>query len=274
MRSRCYNPNNRSYSNYGGRGIVVCATWRSSFEAFFRDVGEVPSDEHTLDRIDNDGNYELGNVRWATWTEQGRNRRTNHLVTAFGCTKPITAWAEEFGISRYVIAARLIAGWSPEDAIYKARRFSMPKRRDANAPYWQQLREAERSIIVFALEHGQTLRGTAALLGISPNYLSERVAELGISTPDVRPGPKPGTKPNRIVRPELRVVPGAGTPPSAVAEDPEEEELEDKDDEDEDEDDEGDDEDTAPGDEDEDDDQDEGEADDDDDKNDARETGN
>lgn len=86
----------------------------------------------------------------------------------------------------------------------------MPKRRDEQAPYWQQLRVAERGIIEYALEHGITIRGTATILGISPNYLGERLRLLGIPVPDVRPGPKPGTK--RPVAPKLRVVEEA--PPS------------------------------------------------------------
>jgi len=85
----------------------------------------------------------------------------------------------------------------------------MPKRRDEQAPYWQQLRVAERGIIEYALEHGITIRGTAAILGISPNYLGERLRLLGIPVPDVRPGPKPGTK--RSTTPKLRVV--EETPP-------------------------------------------------------------
>lgn len=84
----------------------------------------------------------------------------------------------------------------------------MPKKRDMNAPYWQQLREAERRIIEYALEHGGSLRGTAAILGISSNFLSERARELGVPTPEVRPGPKPGTP-----RPALRVVPPDGEVP-------------------------------------------------------------
>lgn len=151
----------------------------------------------------------------------------------------------------------------------------MPKRRDENAPYWMQLREAEKRIIEYALEHGRTIRGTAAILGISPNYLSERTRELGISTPDVRPGPKPGSRPNRLPpRPELRVVLGEGAmPTSAIVEDPEADEDEDEDeledalegdeeegDEDEGDEDEGDEE--------------ENEDDDDDDEDDARTTGN
>lgn len=92
----------------------------------------------------------------------------------------------------------------------------MPKRRDEGAPYWVQLRQAERSVIEFALIHGQTIRGTAAILGISPNFLSERVRELGITPPEVRPGPKPGSKPNRPAVPQLRVVSEVPEAPEAV----------------------------------------------------------
>jgi hypothetical protein len=91
----------------------------------------------------------------------------------------------------------------------------MPKKRDEQGPYWVQLREAERSIIVFALTHGATIRGTATLLGTSPNFLAGRMRELGIPTPEVKPGPKRGTKP---ARPALRVVSGNGTAPEDAPE--------------------------------------------------------
>lgn len=75
MKQRCHNPNFRFYANYGGRGIAVCERWRKSFEAFYADMGPRPSKQHTLDRLDNDGNYEAGNVAWRTWSEQNSNRR-------------------------------------------------------------------------------------------------------------------------------------------------------------------------------------------------------
>jgi hypothetical protein len=80
MKARCANPRAQNYVHYGGRGITVCARWRDSFEAFLEDLGERPGGT-TLDRIDPDGHYEPGNVRWATWKEQRQNRRPRKIAT-------------------------------------------------------------------------------------------------------------------------------------------------------------------------------------------------
>jgi hypothetical protein len=75
MRRRCLNANDKNYRDYGGRGIGICKRWLNSFENFLADVGRAPDPEYTIDRINNDGNYELGNVRWATREQQAKNKR-------------------------------------------------------------------------------------------------------------------------------------------------------------------------------------------------------
>lgn len=84
MYARCYNPKHKSFSDYGGRGITICQQWRESFEAFFADVGLRPDPKRSLDRIDPDGNYEPGNVRWATWSEQRMNQRRSPALAKPG----------------------------------------------------------------------------------------------------------------------------------------------------------------------------------------------
>lgn len=80
IKQRCYNPNSNFYANYGGRGIKMCDRWLNSPELFIKDMGIRPSNKHSIDRIDNNGNYEPSNVRWATQKEQCRNQRKNKLI--------------------------------------------------------------------------------------------------------------------------------------------------------------------------------------------------
>jgi hypothetical protein len=119
MMNRCYDARTLGYELWGGRGITVCERWRGKhgFENFLADMGEPPSTKHSIDRIDNDGNYEPGNCRWATAKEQLRNRRTNWNVTFGGKTQCISAWVEELGIPRPTLTNRLKRGWSVERAM-------------------------------------------------------------------------------------------------------------------------------------------------------------
>lgn len=114
MRARCEDAGN---DRYGGRGITVCARWSESFAAFAEDVGPRPFEGASLDRIDNDRGYEPGNVRWATPTEQGRNKEGNRVVMAFGVARCVAAWSEVYGVRPGTIRARLDAGWPAERAV-------------------------------------------------------------------------------------------------------------------------------------------------------------
>lgn len=107
-RSRCNNPNVKGYANYGGRGIEFRF---KSFQAFLNDVGRKPTPQHSLDRIDPNGHYEVGNIRWATSKEQSRNKRKNTLLTFNQKTQCVAEWADEIGISRRTISSRMILRW-------------------------------------------------------------------------------------------------------------------------------------------------------------------
>lgn len=116
MHQRCNNPKAEGYENYGGRGIRVSQEW-DSFETFYDDMGEPPEDT-TLDRkLTNEG-YSKENCKWSTWKEQHRNRRDNHLLTAFGQIKCMTEWCEEYGIPVSTLKNRLYrAKMTVEDAL-------------------------------------------------------------------------------------------------------------------------------------------------------------
>jgi hypothetical protein len=117
MIQRCTNPNCSGYAYYGGRGIQVCDRWKTSYSAFLEDMGRRPSPLHSIDRANNNGNYEPGNVRWATRDDQARNKRSNNNITAFGKARCITDWAEDLSIQPSAISTRLANGWTPEDAV-------------------------------------------------------------------------------------------------------------------------------------------------------------
>jgi hypothetical protein len=116
MHQRCNNPKNRSYLHYGGRGIKVCERW-SDFSAFYSDMGPRPSSKHSLERLDNDGDYCPENVIWATLHEQSRNRSNNRWATINGETLVLADWFSRGGISICAFYGRLRRGWTVEDAL-------------------------------------------------------------------------------------------------------------------------------------------------------------
>lgn len=116
MRTRCNNPNARHYERYGGRGIKICERW-DSFENFLSDMGEKPTDAHTLERRDNLGNYEPENCFWATAIEQNNNTRRNIYVTIKGETLTARQWARKVEMNYGTFISRIRRGWAPEDAI-------------------------------------------------------------------------------------------------------------------------------------------------------------
>jgi hypothetical protein len=128
MRSRCDDPTNNQYHNYGGRGITYCERWKK-FENFFADMGNKPSRIHSLDRKENNGNYEKSNCRWATPKEQGSNKRNNHLVEIAGKTDTFANWCRYFGLQFSTVKRRIRKGWTPALALSTPAGPTGPKRK-------------------------------------------------------------------------------------------------------------------------------------------------
>lgn len=118
IKTRCYNPRDKSYQGYGSRGIVMSDEWLRSFPAFLRDMGRRPGLGFTIDRINNDGPYCKDNCRWATVREQTWNRRTSRMLTANGKRQCVAAWSVETGIPAATIRYRVNHGWPEEKAVF------------------------------------------------------------------------------------------------------------------------------------------------------------
>lgn len=112
MKTRCLDPRNAGYKNYGGRGITVCDRWLNSFEAFLQDMGQKPGPEYSIDRIDNSLSYNPDNCCWATRADQNRNTRRTKMLSFNGETLCLADWAERTGIPAQTLARRIARGWS------------------------------------------------------------------------------------------------------------------------------------------------------------------
>lgn len=121
MKRRCYNPEEKFYKDYGGRGIKICDEWmdkkegHSNFQKWAVENGW--EEGRSIDRIDVNGNYEPSNCRWATPEEQANNRRNNNYITINGVTKTTSEWARQIGISQNAFTGRINSGWTGEELL-------------------------------------------------------------------------------------------------------------------------------------------------------------
>lgn len=166
MWKRCVDPRNEAYARYGGRGIKVCDRWRDFF-TFVEDMGKRPSKRHSLDRIDNDGNYEPSNCRWASHNQQINNRRSTVWITSSdGQTKTLTQWAAELGVSRETIKRRLEE--TPDDQAGALERATVN-------------REEERKVKITVDGETRSLQGWSKKNGIPSKIIWQRINRDGWS---------------------------------------------------------------------------------------------
>lgn len=117
-KERCYNKSCKKYPRYGGRGIKVCDRWKDSFENFYIDMGDPPTEKHTLGRIDNDGDYCPENCRWETYQDQMNNTSRTVLLTFDGKTQSVTQWNDDLGFKRGTLRRRIVDfGYSVDMAL-------------------------------------------------------------------------------------------------------------------------------------------------------------
>jgi len=117
MKYRCNNPDSQMYHKYGGRGIKVCVRWNESFKNFITDMGMRPSPKHSIERIDNNGDYTPSNCKWALSIDQMNNRSVSVFYAYNGISKTATQWGREFGLNDVTLVRRIKNGWSMEKAL-------------------------------------------------------------------------------------------------------------------------------------------------------------
>lgn len=178
---RCTNANSRSYLHYGGRGISVCEEWQHDFQAFHTHVSQLPhcgEAGYSIDRIDNDGNYEPGNVRWSTASQQTRNQRRNRLYTYNGKSQCLAEWAEEYAIDYGRLKGRIKLGWTMEDALNNPNGVRRAGKNRPVYPYGERHQHAkltDADVINIRKRHtqGETCTHIAAEYGMSRGAIAK-----------------------------------------------------------------------------------------------------
>jgi hypothetical protein len=118
IRTRCLNSNDKTFKNYGQRGICICNEWKNNFKVFHDwAIANGYSDNLTIERINNDGDYEPSNCKWADDIEQANNKRTSRIITFNGMAKTLSQWAKYYNINYNMLFERLKRGWTFEKAI-------------------------------------------------------------------------------------------------------------------------------------------------------------
>lgn len=162
MRERCNSKNHVKYNDYGGRGITICKEWQDSFDTFLEDMGEKPDKSYSIDRIDNNGNYEPSNCKWSTRKEQQNNRRNCWYITLNGETLTITQWSERMDIHHQVIRNRIKhLKWSEYDAVFT------PLTRDKD--------DKRPEIIIKLINQGVSVSDLAYLIKCKEEYIETLV---------------------------------------------------------------------------------------------------
>jgi hypothetical protein len=153
--------------------------WDENFDQFFTDMGPRPSPKHSLDRINNEGDYEPGNVRWATAKEQARNTSATRFLTVAGVTKPLTQWAEEIGLTIQSLEYRLNNEWSPEDAVSRPPQKSVPhrdslttKRKRGSGHHLSKLTDEDVLQIRASFKEGAAQNALALRFNVSPGTIA------------------------------------------------------------------------------------------------------
>lgn len=177
MIERCCDENNGSFHRYGGRGIRVCAQWLASYDSFLADMGPRPSPEHSLDRINNNGNYEPGNCRWATRHQQNRNRSDNIVLELDGRRKILADWARGLGITKQALRFRLSSSdWTYRDALTISERRQVRGERHRLA----KLTDVQAQEIVVRRRNGEKIKALGDEYGVSQSRISKMARKAGV----------------------------------------------------------------------------------------------